>query len=145
MLGLVARRGRQKSSLARALIEHGGAVPRLVSNSFEEAPRAGRHWTSLAGLYEIVKLRGAAGFLDARKVRDGAREFVHEARCGGRRTFTESRKANVAVEAAAVPGASSSKLNFVAWYLRNLDRRPLLTKSLTAGTIYTTSDLCSQV
>ena len=141
MLGLVARRGRRQSSLARALLGHGGTV----TKSLEEVGGAGLNCASLAGLYEVVKVRGVAGVSQAAKGGNGVREFVVEARCGGRRTITGSRKADVAVEAAAVPAGSVSKLNFVAWYLRKLDQRPLLTKSLTAGAIYTSSDLCSQV
>lgn len=140
MLGLVARRGRRQSSLARALLGHGGTV----TKSLEEVGGAGLNCASLAGLYEVVKVRGVAGVSQAAKGGNGVREFVVEARCGGRRTITGSRKADVAVEAAAVPAGSVSKLNFVAWYLRKLDQRPLLTKSLTAGAIYTSSDLCSQ-
>lgn len=138
MLGLAARRGRQQSSLARALLVNGGgALPRVVSKSLEDAAGSSRNLSSLSNLYEVVKVRGAAG--------NGVREFLFELRSGSRRTITGSRKVDVGVEAAAVPAGSASKLNFVAWYLRKLDQRPLLTKSLTAGTIYTGSDLCSQV
>lgn len=136
MLGLAARRGRQQSStLARALIDHsGGGAPRLAPKPSSEVAGSSRNWTSLTNLYEAVKVRGESGLANA--LRDGSR-----------RTISNSRKVDVGVEAAtaAAPAGSASKLNFVAWYLRKLDQRPLLTKSLTAGSIYTSSDLCSQV
>ncbi|KAG0563134.1 hypothetical protein M758_8G006000 [Ceratodon purpureus] len=150
MLGLAARRGRQQSALiARALLDHGAAAaaapaPRQVTKSLAEVAGAGSHWMSLAGLYEVVKVRGAAGVSDAVKAGNCVRHSAVEAKCGGRRSISGSRKTDAGLEAAAVPAGSASKLSFVAWYLRKLDERPLLTKSLTAGAIYTGSDLCSQ-
>ena len=129
MLALLVRRGRPPA-LARALLQPpaaAAAVPRLLPPP------------SLAAVV------GTAALSDAALAGHGLRALVAEARCGGRRFITGSHKADVGVEAAAVPAASPSKLNVVAWYLRKLDQRPLLTKSLTAGAIYTGSDLCSQV
>ena len=40
---------------------------------------------------------------------------------------------------------NSGKLDFVSWYLRMLESRPVMTKSVTAGIIFTVADLSSQV
>ncbi|XP_042493259.1 PXMP2/4 family protein 4-like [Macadamia integrifolia] len=40
--------------------------------------------------------------------------------------------------------SSSSKIGFVSWYLGKLQYRPVLTKSVTSGIIYTAADLTSQ-
>ncbi|XP_024517761.1 PXMP2/4 family protein 3 [Selaginella moellendorffii] len=40
--------------------------------------------------------------------------------------------------------SKQKKGGFVGWYLNNLDKRPVVTKSLTACTIYTTADLVAQ-
>jgi len=40
---------------------------------------------------------------------------------------------------------SFSKVGFVGWYLGMVKTRPVLTKSVTSGVIYTAADLSSQV
>ncbi|CAL9151946.1 unnamed protein product [Musa hybrid cultivar] len=47
---------------------------------------------------------------------------------------------------AAVSSSSSSIRNgFVSWYLGMIEARPILTKSLTAGAIFTAADISSQI
>ncbi len=65
---------------------------------------------------------------------------------GGQRSITGSSNAGgTTAEAASIPAAPASNIKFVVWYLRKLEQYPLRTKALTAGTIYTVSDLTSQV
>jgi hypothetical protein len=65
---------------------------------------------------------------------------------GGQRSITGSSNAGgTTAEAASIPAAPASNIKFVVWYLRKLEEYPLRTKALTAGTIYTVSDLTSQV
>jgi hypothetical protein len=65
---------------------------------------------------------------------------------GAQRSITGSSNAGgTTAEAASIPAAPASNIKFVVWYLRKLEQYPLRTKALTAGTIYTVSDLTSQV
>jgi hypothetical protein len=67
-------------------------------------------------------------------------------RVGGQRSITGSSDAGgTTAEAASITAAPASNIKFVVWYLRKLEQYPLRTKDLTAGTIYTVSDLTSQV
>lgn len=158
MLRQGVRRGRQNPFLANSLTSHfrgrGGPPIPHPHSQFSAKPlhgaagrAGGAQGGGLSGLYEVLKGRRIVGLAEA--VRENGRhgDVVVAGRMGGRRTITESRKAaDVRVETASMPAASpTTKLNFVAWYLRKLDDWPLLTKSLTAGAIYTCSDLCSQV
>ncbi|XP_074588430.1 protein SYM1-like [Curcuma longa] len=46
---------------------------------------------------------------------------------------------------AAAASSSYARTGFVSWYLGMIDARPVLTKSLTAGSIFTAADLASQM
>ncbi|RWW39992.1 hypothetical protein BHE74_00054624 [Ensete ventricosum] len=46
---------------------------------------------------------------------------------------------------AAASSSSSIRNGFVGWYLGMIEARPILTKSLTAGAIFTAADISSQV
>lgn len=46
---------------------------------------------------------------------------------------------------AAAASSSYARIGFVSWYLGMIEARPVLTKSLTAGSIFTAADLTSQV
>ncbi|KAJ6794664.1 putative PXMP2/4 family protein 4 [Iris pallida] len=41
--------------------------------------------------------------------------------------------------------SSSNRNGFIGWYLRMIETRPILTKSLTAGAIFATADVSSQM
>ncbi|RRT71796.1 hypothetical protein B296_00029083 [Ensete ventricosum] len=47
--------------------------------------------------------------------------------------------------AAAASSSSSIRNGFVGWYLGMIEARPILTKSLTAGAIFTAADISSQI
>jgi len=64
------------------------------------------------------------------------------------RSFTQSRALRSSegpANSSAASSSFSSTNGFVRWYLEMIDKHPILTKSITASTIYTTADLTSQV
>ncbi|KAJ4775444.1 Peroxisomal membrane 22 kDa (Mpv17/PMP22) family protein [Rhynchospora pubera] len=63
---------------------------------------------------------------------------------------TNSSSASVATAAAAASAAAaaasvSARSGFVSWYLGMIEARPILTKSITAGVIFTAADFSSQM
>ena len=148
MLTLGARRGRH-STLSSTLIKEilkkepsSSPISQLQAIRSHYKARVSPATTGQLGFIEYI--RGRIGRLPECSRADGSHEALRFTG-KGRRTISGSRKAGVTAETAAIPTPPVSKLNFVKWYLRQLQERPLLTKSLTAGFIYTSSDLTAQV
>ncbi|XP_078173054.1 uncharacterized protein LOC144566886 [Carex rostrata] len=58
---------------------------------------------------------------------------------------TGSSVASAAAATAAAAASVSARSGFVSWYLGLIEARPILTKSITAGIIFTAADLSSQM
>eukprot|EP00249_Psilotum_nudum_P014416 c24811_g1_i1 orf=738-1577(-) len=75
--------------------------------------------------------------------------FGNGRRTLGTRSFTHSRirgrsDGSIDPAAALMPAVGRRRIGIARFYLHMLDKRPVLTKSITAGTIYTVADITSQ-
>ncbi|KAG0452052.1 hypothetical protein HPP92_026176 [Vanilla planifolia] len=63
----------------------------------------------------------------------------------GRESSHHSPAASTLLSSATAASSAASRLGFVSWYMGMIEKRPVLTKSLTAGAIFAAADISSQM